>query len=278
MDIDWQLFIRDTGGVRIKFVQYYKYLKLNLINKEVPMLTSEHIQQIIKECRAIGNDGLDNGVSAPIPDLNVDILSPPIDFLGVGGNPAIFVNKDTFKLLGSLHRNWIVDRTIALKISLLNQAPIQVIGAIIHETGHAFNVAANIENSETNAYIFEIEAILHLLESGNLLSYNCSEIDVYSYFNSRLRYYNQSANNLYLASLIEKIKAPPKPEPKEELPLPPINLVATPMSATKGVSTTQHNTLFSQRLNPNKGSPFSDYEEFMDTGKVLTAPFIRSKL
>ncbi len=245
------------------------------------MLTSEHIQQIIKECRAIGNDGLDNGVHASIPDLNVDIVSPPIDFLGVSGNSAIFVNKDTFKLLGSLHSNWVVNRTIALKISLLNQAPIEVLGAIIHETGHAFNVAANIENSETNAYIFEIEAILHFLESGNLLSYNCSEADVYSYFKSRLYYYTKGGNNLYLSSLIEKVKTPPKPEPKEELSLPPINLVATPLSATKSVSTTQPDTLFAHKLNkiiPNERSPFLDCEEFMDVGKVLTAPFIRSKL
>lgn len=245
------------------------------------MLTSEHIQQIIRECRTIGNDGLDNGVHASIPELNIDIVSPPIDFLGVGGNPAIFVNKSTFKYLGSLHNNWIVNRTIALKISLLNQAPIQVIGAIIHETGHAFNVAAHIENSETNAYIFEIEAILHLLNSGNLLSYNCSEVDVYSYFDSRLSYYNQGANDQYLASLIAKIKAPPKQTLKEEPPLLPINLVSTPRPVSRGISTTQFNTFFAHRLHkiiPNNSSPFSRCEEFQVAGNGLTAPFIRSKL
>lgn len=106
------------------------------------MLTSEHIQQIIKECRTIGNNGLDNGTHASIPELNIDIVSPPFDFLGVSGNPAIFINQHTFKYLGSLHERWVLNKTIALKISLLQESPIRVIGAIIHETGHAFNVAA----------------------------------------------------------------------------------------------------------------------------------------
>ncbi|CEG56362.1 hypothetical protein [Legionella fallonii] len=245
------------------------------------MLTREHIQKIIKECREIGNDGLDNGIHASIPDLNVDIVTPPIDFLGAGGNPAVFVNKNTFKLLGSLHRDWIVDRTIALKISLFNQAPIQIIGAIVHETGHAFNVAAQIDNTETNAYIFEIEAILHLLKSGYLLSYGCTETDVYFYFDSRLSYYRQGVHeSKYLASLMEKIKVSPKPEP-EASPLPSISLVSTPIIASTNVSTPQRNTLFAQKLIKTslpKDSPFSDCEEFINAGKTLTAPFIRSKL
>jgi DNA polymerase III alpha subunit len=184
------------------------------------MFTNEDIKQIINDCRGIGDAGLSNKIHASIPDLTVDIVKPPIDFLGTSGNPAIFINKATFKLLGSLHSNWIVDKTIALKISLLNQAPIEVIGAIVHETGHAFNVAAKIENTEANAYIFEIEAMLQLLKAGTFRAYGCTESDVYSYFKSRLTYYIQGAkNNEYLATVIEKTKSQPKPIPqKSSLP------------------------------------------------------------
>ena len=182
------------------------------------MLTNEHIKQLINECREIGDGGLDNGIHAAIPDLRIDIVTPPLDFLGVNSNPAIFINKSTFKLLGYLHNNWIVDQTIALKVSLLNQTPMQIIGAIVHETGHAFNVAAKIENTEANAYIFEIEAIRHLLKTDVLLPLGCSASDVQTYFTSRLPYYIQGAhNNEYLAQLIDKIKSPPEPEPIVQL-------------------------------------------------------------
>lgn len=239
------------------------------------MLTNDHMKQIIKECREIGDRGLKNGVHASIPDLSIDVVSPPLDFLGVSGNPAIFINKATFKLLGSLHNNWIVDRTIALKISLLNQAPIEVLGAIIHETGHAFNVAANIENTEANAYIFEIEAMLLLFKTSNLLSFYCSESDVQSYFKTRLPYYFQGAfNNAYLTTLVEKIKNPMKPEPQEVL-LPKIDLVSPTLYSSKEI------TLFSSKSLKTKSFKeleFSDGEELATNPSGLTAPFIRSKL
>ncbi|AHE66966.1 hypothetical protein Loa_01413 [Legionella oakridgensis ATCC 33761 = DSM 21215] len=70
------------------------------------MLTKEDIQRIITECRIAGRHGLENGIQATIDDLIIDFLTPPNNFLGVGSNPAIFVNENTYKLLGRYHRTW----------------------------------------------------------------------------------------------------------------------------------------------------------------------------
>ncbi|HHS8252238.1 TPA: hypothetical protein ACTTVN_001214 [Legionella anisa] len=171
------------------------------------MLTSYHIRLLIEECREIGWSGLNNGITASIPQLQIDILKPPHDFLGVQGNPAIFVNKNTYKLLGHLHKNWVMNQTIALKISFFEQNTIDVIGGIIHEAGHAFNVAAKIANTEANAYIYEIEVMRKLLETKSPLLFGCTSSDIQSFFKKRLSYYNKGVSeNEYLAHLVETIK------------------------------------------------------------------------
>ena len=183
------------------------------------MFTRKDIRQIIEECREIGDVGLNNGVYASIPHLEIDIVEPPGDFLGVNGNPAIFINGDTYKLLGSLHSNWVENKTIALKVGFLEHSPINVIGAIIHETGHAFNVAANINNTEANAYIFEIEVMLKLFKTNSPLLFGCTAADVQSYFASRLPYYNKVVNrNTYVASLVEHLKTQFELGPKDLVP------------------------------------------------------------
>ncbi|CDZ77591.1 hypothetical protein BN59_01875 [Legionella massiliensis] len=171
------------------------------------MLTIPHIMEIIQECREIGGDGLSNGVTAYIPDLEVDVLEPPCDFLGAQENPAIFVNDKTFHLLSWQHENWKENGTIALKYSFLKSSAIDIIGAIVHETGHAFNVAAKINNTEGNAYIFEIEVMLKLHETGNLKLFNCSDKDLKDFFKSRLSYYSKStAGNPWLTQLVGTLK------------------------------------------------------------------------
>jgi hypothetical protein len=47
-------------------------------------------------------------------EITVDFLVPPSDFLGVHNNPAIFINSSTYKYLQRFHKNWIVNRTIAV--------------------------------------------------------------------------------------------------------------------------------------------------------------------
>lgn len=170
------------------------------------MLTNNDIEHIIRECKTIADKGLGNGNRATIPDLIIDVVKPPNDFLGINGNPAIFINQHTFNLLGHLHSNWVVNQTIALKHELLNRRAIEITGVIIHETGHAFNVAANIGNTEANSYIFEIEVMLQLFRTKNPIMKNCSAKDLLSYFDTRLKYYIQgSKGNDYLLSLIEQI-------------------------------------------------------------------------
>jgi hypothetical protein len=168
------------------------------------MVTLEHIQSLITECKLLGEAGLDNGISAKIPDLLVDVVSPPNDFIGIGGNPAIFVNSATYKYLASKHPSWIENRTIAIKSSLFKESTMNILGAIIHETGHAFNISANIPNTETNAYIFELEVLLKLIKDKSPLLMNCTEKDFKKYFSSRLPYYEKGVSqNEWLMSLVK---------------------------------------------------------------------------
>lgn len=171
------------------------------------MLTKKDIQEIINGCRKEGESGRVNGIEAEIQDLNVDFLSPPLDFLGTGCNPAIFINQHTFNLLGKYHQKWRLNKTIAVKEDLLANDTIKIIGIIVHETGHAFNIAANIENTEANAYIFEIEVLVHWFKTNNPLLFNCSPHDLQTYFHSRIPYYlKETGNHAYLAQLVKHIE------------------------------------------------------------------------
>ena len=171
------------------------------------MLTKRDVQEIINECRHTGARGLGDGRRATIQKLTVDFLIPPTDFLGVGGNPAIFVNQDTYTLLGRHHKTWEVNKTIAVKEHFLEKKPMLVLGIIIHETGHAFNVAANITNSEANAYIFEIEVISTWFKIKHSLLLNYPMAELQDFFELRLPYYRKEIkNNDYLAQLVTAIE------------------------------------------------------------------------
>lgn len=189
------------------------------------MVTKYHIWLLIEECRELGSSGLNNGIKASIPKLELDVVHPPKDFLGVHGNPAIFVNEKTYKLWGAHHEDWIQNKTIAIKESFLKKSPIEIIGAIIHETGHAFNVAAKIKNTEANAYIYEIEVMRKLLETNSPLLLGCSYDDLQLYFKSRLPFYKQGVpGNEYLAKLVADIKSQFKLE-EPIVPTPKISTV-----------------------------------------------------
>ncbi|HAU1150985.1 TPA: hypothetical protein JBI12_03430 [Legionella pneumophila] len=169
------------------------------------MVSLEHIQKLISECRKLGEDGLDNGTNGLIPELEIDVV-PPSEFLGVGNNPAIFVNSKTYKLMHTTHERWVENRTIVFKSYLLLQPAIKIIGAIVHETGHAFNVAAKIPNTEANACIFEIEVLMRLYQVKSPLLLGCTERDVQSYFRSRLTDYNKCVKDSQcLAEMVKLI-------------------------------------------------------------------------
>ncbi|MCC5015768.1 MULTISPECIES: hypothetical protein [Legionella] len=170
------------------------------------MLAKEDILKIINECRKIGEQGL-NEVIASVPTLSVDFLLPPKDFLGISNNPAIFVNHDTYRLLGKHHHVWRKNKTIAVKEDFLEKEPMMIIGIIVHEVGHAFNVAAGITNSESNAYLFEIEVLSLWVKTGNSMLFNCSASDVQAFFESRLSMYRMEIRgNEHLARLVEAIE------------------------------------------------------------------------
>ena len=150
-------------------------------------------------------EGLIHEKPVTIPQLEIDIVLPE-EFLGVHNNPAIFVNSATYRQLKKFHLNWVENRTLAFKQSFLTGETIDVIGAVIHETGHAFNVAANISNTEDNAYIYEIEVMRRLFATNSPLLFGCSFTEVQSYFKRRLAYYCiNHKNNPELYNLIESI-------------------------------------------------------------------------
>ncbi|KTD22496.1 hypothetical protein [Legionella londiniensis] len=171
------------------------------------MWTISDIQRIIHVCRCAGKKGLGNGNKGIIPPLEIDILTPPHDFLGIGENPAIFVNEHTFSLLGKHHNQWKENQTIAVKKDFLTLQTMQMIGILVHETGHAFNVAADIPNTEANAYIFEIEILSNWHQNKYTFYTDFSTDDLQKYFSSRLPYYRkETKNSSYLQELVKRIE------------------------------------------------------------------------
>ena len=156
--------------------------------------------------RNAGKKGLGNGSKATIPELNIDILTPPNDFLGVGSNPAIFINSQTFNLLGK-HHQWLENQTIAVKKNFLSFNHMQKIGILVHEAGHAFNVAAQIANTEANAYIFEIEVLTNWHAPSKMGSMDFTKDELLCYWSMRLPYFRQKASSSdYLARLMADIE------------------------------------------------------------------------
>lgn len=190
-------------------------------------LTREQITKIIEGCRGISNtehlNKINNSkgkVSIPALTLSVVDSDKPLG----PGNMAIFVNANTFRLLKGESIGWIKNQTIVIHESFLKRRNniIEVIGMIIHETGHAFNVAAGISNTETNAYIFEIEVMLKLFETKSPLLFGCDS-EVGSYFHSRLSQYQMAiSSSAYLLGLINIIKKlfPPSSDTAVTAPIP----------------------------------------------------------
>ncbi|MCP0913352.1 MULTISPECIES: hypothetical protein [Legionella] len=180
------------------------------------MLNCEHIQQLIAGCRKLGLSGVVRKLNVLLQDINVDFVTQG-EFLGSNGNPAIFVNEQTYKLLSKFHPTWKKNKTIVIREHDFHNphiALITKIGMIVHELGHAFNVEANLPNSECNAYIFEVEALAHLYKNKKELLYGCEKKDLQDYFNARLPIYRKSIqkNNKdnkdieYLETLVKKIE------------------------------------------------------------------------
>ncbi|KTD62118.1 hypothetical protein [Legionella spiritensis] len=171
-------------------------------------MTYEEMKRILLYCQILGFEGLNNGHHAIIPELRIN-LPERHTFLGVNSNPAIFVTEVTYKKLKKFHEDWIPNITIAIDHTYLLEPKknnIDIIGVLVHEAGHAFNVYAKIPNTEANAYIFEIEALFKLYKMGILSrQFGIDAKDMITYFQSRMSQYKIVDNNLYLKFLIDDI-------------------------------------------------------------------------
>lgn len=171
------------------------------------MLTAAEIINIINECRTAAKIGLNNGTKAIINEISVDFIKPPSDFLGTHSNPAIFINENTYKYLHKYHKSWIVNQTIAIKIDIFAYPKITVIGILVHETGHAFNIAAAISNTESNAYLFEIEILTKWFNIQHPILSGISEKELLAYLEARVPYYKKGMEeNSDLHALVKKIE------------------------------------------------------------------------
>ncbi len=205
------------------------------------MPTKKEVRSILSACQTFAEKvGLTSGLTAKLDYLKLDFLSPPHDFLGASNNPAIFVNDYTYRLLGRFHPDWVANQTIALKESVLEKNPMQVIGIIAHEVGHAFNVAAKITNSEANAYLFEIEILLYWYHTRDPILADIEPADLMRYFESRLDLYNKGRiHNSSLAALViliseetildksSAIEEEEEPISLDALTLPSVSLIST---------------------------------------------------
>lgn len=172
-------------------------------------MTYAQMKRVLLYCRVLGFEGLRNGNSAVIPELQIDLFEKNA-FIGVKGNPAIFVSETTYKKLKRFHEDWIPNITIAISLPYVLEPKrnnVDVVGVLTHEAGHAFNVYAKIPNTEANAYVFEIEAMLKLFAMSVLSrQFNLSKIDLKTYFQSRLEQYClETNNNQYLSDLVDYI-------------------------------------------------------------------------
>ncbi|MCP3968021.1 MAG: hypothetical protein GY750_06120 [Lentisphaerae bacterium] len=116
----------------------------------------EHlINDIIEICSIEGTRGVVTGRTSM---RKIKIVVHCNDcFLGAEGNPAIFISSKTYRLLsiqGQASSEWQPVFTIACNSKALNLSILTFVGILIHETGHAFNVAAGIYNSEANRLYF----------------------------------------------------------------------------------------------------------------------------
>lgn len=173
------------------------------------MMTYQEMKRILLYCQVLGFAGLRNHTYAIIPELKIN-LPQQNSFIGARGNPAIFVTEVTYNKLKRFHEDWIPNITIAISHAYLvepKRNTIDIIGILVHEAGHAFNVYGKIKNNEANAYVFEIETMYNLLKMGVLSrQFNLKKEDLGAYFQSRLEQYNiETPNHSYLRTLVDEI-------------------------------------------------------------------------
>ena len=175
--------------------------------REKTMISNSNIERLFRICRMRAIIGLGNNKTAYIPHLCLNIVEKST-FIGVGGNPAIFVNNITYRILKKFHPLWKPNITVVLKRSFLeSKKPMDIVGVIVHEAGHAFNVYSGIKNTEKNAYIFEIDVLLCMYKKGLLSEmFDITKTDLSPYFNDRMSFYIMDADKKgYLFTPVKSI-------------------------------------------------------------------------
>ena len=178
----------------------------------------KEIESIIEACRQITSAGtLWNPKPVTIPNLVIDIRPSNFSFLG-RGNIAIFVNSDTYRLSeryraaeeNSSAVEWKENETIVISSSVVEKGissfDLHALGVIIHETGHAYNVAAKITNNEGNAYLFEIEVLMNLYKNNHPLVDSFQKNDFKEYFSKRLNDYRKGFKTASLPEMVAKLE------------------------------------------------------------------------
>ena len=118
---------------------------------------------IVNRCTTDARIGV-NGHTAHIPSINIDVVGPGV-FLGVGGNPAIFVSN---ALVARMNPKWTIYRTIVIRKARIKAPNVLATATLVHEMGHAFgHYAGDLKNNEANACNFEIGLLLAWANSRN---------------------------------------------------------------------------------------------------------------
>lgn len=128
-------------------------------------MTDDEIQEIIEVCRVIAaNQGV------IIPTIMID-RSDIAQAISSGTAVAVLTNEKSEKHASMIAKQrkedapkWVSGRVMAISGTIIKASANSMfaIGVIVHEVGHAYNIAAGITNTEANAQVFEIETLLKL--------------------------------------------------------------------------------------------------------------------
>jgi len=238
-------------------------------SKSLDILNKDDLTKLIEFCK----DNAKKGIgwlcekSVDLSDLIIDFdeNKERQSFLGKL-NPAICINNKTYRY-GKMQLGdnipWSVNKTILLSNELflpnwkLSFKLIDITGIVIHETGHAYNSAANIPNTEANAYLFEIFLLMKIYtENINIIGV-FSRDDFTEYFQSRMSHYQKDfSGNEKLKQVVEilnKTFASPSKEVEIDVLGPKSsNFLFVPKRRKKGFDiTTNPLLLFNEQIDPH---------------------------
>lgn len=178
----------------------------------------EEIVELVNTCSNYAREGTPYHPEPVILPHFVLDFRPPRGYLK-DNNPAIFVNERTFRLTANNRReekaeaenpdeyvDWVVNQTLVISENVLEEGSpkekLLYTGVIIHETGHGYNVAAGIPNTEANAYLFEIMVLKHLFDVQHEVVQGLTRENLVDYFKMRMPQYKMGFSNVTLRGTV----------------------------------------------------------------------------